>query len=122
MLGALTTVDIVNMLVAFLTIGLGLTGWLAPRWTMDLLDMRAGPSNMAYTEISAASGCLFVGLAGGALLLNEPLGWLVMGFAYAGAAIGRITSIFRDDAGSRQSWTFFGCEASLAAWLVLANI
>lgn len=122
MLGAATAVDFVNMAVAVLTIGLGLMGWLAPRWTMDQLDMRSGPTNMAYTEVSAASGCLFVGLAGGALLLNEPLGWLVMGFAYAGAAIGRITSIFRDDAASRQSWTFFGCEGALASWLVLANI
>ncbi len=118
----MTLVDMINIAVAILTIGLGLMGWLAPRWTMDQLDMRAGPTNMAYTEVSAASGCLFVGLGVGALILNEPLGWLVMGFAYAGAAIGRVTSIFRDNAASRQSWTFFGCEAALAAWLVLANI
>lgn len=122
MLGAMTAVDIVNFLVAVLTIGLGLAGWLAPRWTMEQLDMRPGPSNMAYTEVSAASGCLFVGLGLGAIMLNEPLAWVIMGFAYAGAAIGRITSIFRDDAASRQSWTFFGCEAALASWLVLANI
>jgi hypothetical protein len=75
-----------------------------------------------YTEVSAASGCLFVGLGASALILNEPLGWMVVGFAYAGAAIGRITSIFRDNAASRKSWTFFGCEAALAGWLVLANM
>ncbi|MBC6437299.1 MAG: DUF4345 family protein [Rhodobacteraceae bacterium] len=122
MLATLTAVDIINMLAALLTIVLGLMGWLAPRWTMDQLDMRAGPTNMAYTEVSAASGCVFVGLGAGALIINEPLGWLIVGFAYGGAAIGRITSIFRDNAASRQSWTFFGCEAVLAAWLVLANI
>jgi hypothetical protein len=88
---------------------------------MQQLDMQAGPSNMAYTEVSAASGCLFVGLGLGAMILNEPLAWIVMGLAYAGAALGRVTSIFRDDAASRQSWTFFGCEAALAAWLILAN-
>lgn len=115
-------IDIINYLVALVTIALGLAGWLAPRWTMDVLDMRAGPSNMAFTEISAASGCLFVGLGIGALILNEPLAWVVMGFAYTGAAIGRVTSIFRDDAASRQSWTFFGSEALLAAWLVFANL
>jgi len=118
----MTAVDYINFAVAFLTIALGLMGWLATRWTMDQLDMQAGPTNMAYTEVSAASGCLFVGLGLGALVLNEPLAWVVVGLAYAGAAVGRITAIFRDNAASRQSWTFFACEAGLAAWLVLANM
>ncbi|MEM7724208.1 MAG: DUF4345 family protein [Pseudomonadota bacterium] len=122
MLGAMTAIDLINMGVALLTIVLGMMGWLAPRWTMQQLDMQSGPSNMAYTEVSAVSGCLFVGMGLGALILNEPLAWVVLGLAYAGAAVGRVTSILRDNAGSRQSWTFFGCEAGLAAWLVLANL
>ena len=121
MLGALSTIDIINLAVGLLTVGLGLLGWLAPRWTMQQLDMTAGPSHMAYTEVSAVSGCLFVGLGLGAIYLYEPLGWVVMGLAYGGAAVGRVTSIIRDNAASRQSWTFFGSEAALAAWLILAN-
>ena len=81
MLSALTLVDMINIAVALLTVGLGLLGWLAPRWTMQQLDMVAGPTNMAYTEVSAVSGCLFVGLGLGAIYLNEPMGWLVMGLA-----------------------------------------
>lgn len=122
MLSAFTLVDIINHIVALMTIGLGLLGWLAPRWTMQQLDIIAGPSNMAYTEVSAVSGCLFVGLGVGTIYLNEPLGWLVMGIVYAGAAVGRVTAIIRDNAGSRQSWTFFGSEAALASWLILANV
>ena len=122
MLGALTAIDYVNFALGALTIVLGLMGWLAPRWTMQQLDIHAGPTNMAYTEVSAVSGCLFVGLGLGAIALNDPLAWVVLGIAYAGAAVGRVTSIFRDDAASRQSWTFFGCEAALGAWLILANI
>jgi hypothetical protein len=118
----MTAIDYVNFAVAGLTILLGLMGWLAPRWTMQQLDMQAGPTNMAYTEVSAASGCLFVGLGLGAMILDQPLAWVVVGLAYAGAATGRVTSIFRDNAASRQSWTFFGSEAALAAWLILANI
>jgi hypothetical protein len=118
----MTALDYINFAVALLTVALGLMGWLAPRRTMDLLDMQAGPSNMAYTEVSAASGCLFVGLGLGAMILNEPLAWVVVGLAYAGAATGRITSIFRDNAASRQSWTFFACEAAIAAWLIAANL
>jgi len=121
MLGAMTALDLINMGVALLTIVLGMMGWLAPRWTMQQLDMQAGPTNMAYTEVSAVSGCLFVGMGLGAILLNEPMAWVVLGLAYGGAAVGRVTSILRDNAASRQSWTFFGCEAGLAAWLILAN-
>ncbi|MEM8882039.1 MAG: DUF4345 family protein [Pseudomonadota bacterium] len=117
----MSAIDIVNALIALTTIGLGLCGWIAPRWTMNQLDIRPGPSNMAYTEVSAVSGCLFVGLGLGALVLNEPFAWLLMGLAYGGAAVGRVTSILRDDAATRQSWTFFACEAGLASWLILAN-
>lgn len=122
MIGMLSAIDIVNMAVALLTIVLGMMGWLAPRWTMQQLDIQAGPTNMAYTEVSAVSGCLFVGMGLGAMVLNDPLAWVVLGLAYGGAAVGRVTSILRDDAASRQSWTFFGCEAALASWLVIANI
>lgn len=118
----MTAIDFINIFVAVLTVGLGLLGWLAPRWTMQVLDMKAGPTNMAYTEVSAVSGCLFVGIGIGVLILNEPMAWLALGLAYGGAAVGRVTSILRDNAGSRQSWTFFGTEAALAAWLVLANM
>lgn len=122
MLSAMTAIEFINMAVGLLTIVLGMMGWLAPRWTMQQLDMQAGPTNMAYTEVSAVSGCLFVGMGLGAMILNEPLAWVVLGLAYAGAATGRVTSILRDNAASRQSWTFFGCEAALAAWLMIANI
>ena len=122
MFEALTATDIFNLLAAIVTIGLGAAGWLAPRWTMQQLDMQAGPSNMAYTEVSAASGCLFVGLGAGALVLAAPLAFVVVGCAYAGAALGRITSIFRDDAASRQSWAFFGFEIVLAALLLGLNL
>jgi len=118
----MTAIDYMNFAVAVATIGLGMIGWLAARWTMQQLEMQPGPSNMAFTEVSAVSGCLFVGIGIGVLVLNEPMAWIALGLAYGGAAIGRVTSILRDDAGSRQSWTFFGTEAALAAWLVLANM
>jgi hypothetical protein len=121
MLSALTLVDMINMAVALLTIGLGLWAGWRPAGRCSSSTCR-GPPNMAYTEVSAVSGCLFVGLGLGAMILNEPVGWVVMGIAYAGAAVGRVTAIFRDDAASRQSWTFFGSEAALASWLILANI
>lgn len=118
----MTVIDYVNFAVALTTIGLGLIGWLATRWTMSALDMQAGPSNMAYTEVSGVSGCLFVGMGLGVMILNDPVAWVILGAAYGGAAVGRVTSILRDDAGFRKSWTFFATEAALAAWLILANL
>lgn len=115
-------IDYINFAVAILTIGLGVCGWLFTRWTMDVLDMKSGPTNMALTEVSAVSGCLFVGIGIGVLVLNEPVAWVALGLAYAGATVGRLTSILRDRAGTRQSWTFFASEAALAAWLVFANL
>ena len=118
----MTFIDLINIAIALATIGLGAVGWLAPRWTMQKLDIRSGPSNMAFTEVSAGSGGLFVGVGIGVLFLNDAMAWVALGFAYTGSAVGRITSILRDDAASRQSWTFFGCEAAFGIWLVLANL
>ncbi|ABD55307.1 DUF4345 family protein [Jannaschia sp. CCS1] len=118
----MTAIDYINFALAITTIGLGLCGWLATRWTMSALDMQAGPSNMAFTEVSGVSGCLFVGMGLAVMVLNDPVAWVILGAAYAGAALGRVTSILRDDASFRKSWTFFGTEAAFAAWLVLANL
>ena len=118
----MTAIDYTNFSVAILTVGLGVCGWLFTRWTMAALDIRSGPTNMAFTEVSAVSGCLFVGFGLGVLILNEPMAWVALGLAYAGAAVGRITSILRDHAATRQSWSFFATEAALALWLVFANL
>ncbi|GAB5445950.1 DUF4345 family protein [Gymnodinialimonas sp.] len=118
----MTAVDFINFALALTTIGLGLCGWLATRWTMSALDMQAGPSNMAFTEVSGVSGCLFVGMGLAVMVINDPVAWVILGAAYGGAALGRVTSILRDDASFRKSWTFFGTELAFAAWLVFANL
>lgn len=83
-----------TILIALLSIALGLIGWLAPRYTMDQLDMvPRGP--MAASEVRAASGALFVGLGIGALVLG-PAGVAMVGFAWGGAAVGRLTSLLLD--------------------------
>ena len=86
--------------------------------------MVAGPSNMAYTEISAVSGCLSsVSDLRRDDPVTSPLGWVLMGSRLrSGAAVGTgHGDLTADDAASRQTWTFFGSEAALASWLILAN-
>lgn len=114
--------DILNLLVALASIGLGAVGWFAPRYTMDLLDMAPTRSTMGLSEIRAASGALFVGLGAGALLLGTPLAFAMVGFAWAGAAVGRLTSILADGVQTSRKITFFVVEAAVAATALASNL
>ena len=115
-------IDIVNILLALASIGLGAIGWLMPRYTMDVLDMAPVNSTMGLSEIRAASGALFVGLGFGAIVLNTPLAFAMVGFAWGGAAVGRLTSIVADGEASRQKITFFVIEAAVAGTLLAINL
>lgn len=115
-------IDIVNILLALASVGLGAIGWLMPRYTMELLDMAPTRSTMGLSEIRAASGALFIGLGLGAIVLNTPLAFAMVGFAWGGAAIGRLTSIIADGDASRQKVTFFVIEAAVAITLLAINL
>ena len=114
--------DLINILLALLSIGFGAIGWLAPRYTMDKLDMATkGDSTMGVSEVRAASGALFVGLGVGALLTGLPGAYAAIGFAWGGGAVGRITSIFLDGP-SRSKWIFFAVEAVVAVLAIAINL
>jgi hypothetical protein len=115
-------VELVNILLALLSIGLGAVGWLAPAYTMRVLDLQRGATTMGVSEIRAASGALFVGLGLGALVLGVPAAYAMIGFAWGGAAIGRLTSILRDEAPTRRTWGFFACELAVAATALGVNL
>ena len=113
--------EFINPVLALVSIALGLIGWLAPRYTMEVVDLRPGTSPMGFGEVRAASGALFVGLGIGALVLGTPLAYAMIGFAWGGAAIGRLTSLVLDGQ-TRQKWVFFGCEAVVAALALAINL
>lgn len=115
-------IDIVNILLALFGVGLGAIGWLMPRYTMKLLDMAPTKSTMGLSEIRAASGALFIGLGLGAIVLNTPFAFAMVGFAWGGAAIGRLTSLIADGDATRQKTTFFVIEAAVAATLLGINL
>ena len=115
-------VDVINIALALVSIGLGAIGWLRPRYTMELLDIAPGGSTMGLSEIRAASGALFIGLGLGAIFLATPLAYAMVGFAWAGAAIGRLTSIVADGEATRQKITFFVVEAVVAITLLALNL
>lgn len=113
--------DILNILFALISIGLGCFGWLAPRYTLAALELDPGDSHMGPSEIRASAGALFVGLGVGALILGDPVAYATLGFAWAGAALGRATSLWRDGQ-SQKKWVFFAVEFAVAAGALWHNL
>lgn len=113
--------DIINIIFAIVSIGLGLFGWLAPRYTLATLDLTAGPTNMGPSEIRASAGALFVGMGVGALIIGTPAAYAMLGFCWAGAATGRATSLLLDGQTGKK-WVFFAVEAAVGLPAIILNL
>ena len=113
--------DILNIIFALASIALGCFGWLAPRYTMGVVDLHAGSSPMGPSEVRAASGALFVGMGVGALFIGSPAAYAMLGFCWLGAGIGRATSLLLDGQ-TRKKWAFFAIEAGVGVVALLINL
>ncbi len=107
---------------------LGARGLLDPRWASRLVRLQADEQGGGFAEFRATYGGVFLGLHGMALLLT--LYWLMssapsmgaiaagaslpIAIAWAGAAFGRIVSIWRDKADTRFNRVSAGVEAAMA--------
>jgi len=112
--------DLLNVIFAFTSIGLGCFGWLAPKFTMGALDLIGGDSTMGMSEVRASVGALFVGMGIGALILSGPVAYAMLGFCWLGAAVGRLTSIVLDGK-NHKKWVYFGVEAVVGILAVALN-
>lgn len=115
-------IDTLNILCSLLTIGFGLFGFIAPRYTASVLDLAPTTSTMGLSELRASVGGLFVVAGLAALWLDAPLAYAMLGFAFVGAALGRALSLILDDPPVKKVLVFGGIEAALAAWFLLANL
>ncbi|MFQ6548519.1 DUF4345 family protein [Aestuariibius sp. 2305UL40-4] len=113
--------DIINYILAALSIGFGMLGWLATDYTLKVVDLQDGGSTMGRSEVRAASGALFVGLGVGALILGTPAAYMMIGFAWGGGAVGRLTSIIIDGQ-TPKKWGFFASEAAVLIIAVWNNL
>jgi len=119
--------DILNILFAVLSIGLGCFGWLAPKYTMSALYLETGLNEhgqrdtLGLSELRASVGCLFVGMGVGALILGDPVAYAMLGFCWTGAAVGRLTSCVIDGA-SRKKWLYFWIEAVVGVPAIVLNL
>ena len=114
--------ELINIALALTSIALGCFGWLAPRYTLETLDLQTVGSTMGLSEIRASAGALFVGLGIGALYFGTPAAYAMVGFAWGGAAVGRVTSIVKDDAPTRKTYVFAAIEIAVAALLLAINL
>lgn len=113
--------DIINIIFALLSIGLGCFGWLAPRYTLGALDLTMGDTTMGMSEVRASVGALFVGMGIGALSLGTPEAYVMLGFCWCGAAAGRLTSVVLDGQ-SQKKWVYFIVEAAVGIPAIWLNI
>ncbi|MEM6713002.1 MAG: DUF4345 family protein [Pseudomonadota bacterium] len=112
-----------NILVALTSIGLGLFGWLKVEDTLNFIGLRpADNTGLGKSEVRAASGAVWVGAGAGALLIFSPVAFLMLGFVYVGAAIGRATAIIADHARSSKPLMFLAFEVVCAGLLLVVNI
>jgi hypothetical protein len=113
--------DILNLIFVIASIGLGAFGWLAPKYTMETLNLSGHTDTMGMSEISASAGALFIGMGVGAFILNTPAGFAMIGFCWLGAALGRLTSLIRDGQ-TRKKWGFFVVEAAVGIPAIIYNL
>lgn len=110
-----------NVVACLLSIAFGLFGFLAPRYTASALDLEPTESTMGLSEMRASVGGLFVVAGAAALWMNTPIAYMMVGFAFVGAALGRVVSLVLDNPPKRKVLIFGGIEAVLAAILIFAN-
>lgn len=115
-------IDVLNVIAALLTIGFGLFGFVAPRYTASALDLAPTTSTMGLSEMRASVGGLFVVAGAAAIWMGEPLGYAMIGFAFVGAATGRAVSLVIDKPPFGKVLVFGGIELALAAWFLWANL
>ncbi len=110
--------DLIDLLIAVLTIAFGLFGFIAPRYTASALDLETGASTMGLSELRASAGGLFVAVGVICLWTGAPAAYAMLGVAYVGAGTGRLVSIFADNPPRSKALVFFAFEAVPALWLL----
>lgn len=113
--------DILNIAMALATIAFGAAGWLAPDWTMKAVSLADTGTTMGKSEVRAASGALFVVAGLGAILLANPVSYVMLGCVWLGGALGRATSLLLDGTTTRK-WGFFATEIVFGIILVWMNV
>ena len=112
--------EILNMAGAAISAVLGCLGLFFPKRAAAFTGLTA-VTIPGRSEFRTTYGGLFLFAGIAPLILALPATYLVLGLGWAGAAAGRIVSIFADNANSRKNWIAVAFEAVIAALLLVGN-
>ena len=117
----MTIFDICNLLGAGITTILGGMGLLAPNAASKFTGLQASnPSG--FSEFRATYGGIFLALGIALLVVRQPILYQVIGIAWIAAAVGRIISVFMDNAKESRNFQAIVFEASIGGLLLIGNI
>ena len=85
--------DILPLIGAVITIGLGLVGFMLPNVAASMVGIEAA-NGLARSEVRATYGGFFLGLGGSCLWFQSPAMYFVVGIAWCLAAVARFIAIF----------------------------
>jgi hypothetical protein len=103
-----------NVTGAIITVAMGVLGLFFPARAASLTGLQAVTA-AGRAEFRGTLGVTFIMLGLAPLVTREPLAFLVVGFAWLGAAVGRVISIVADDGNSRRNWGAVMFEVLVAA-------
>lgn len=90
--------DLLNLVGALVTAGLGVMGLVAPRSVHRITQLEA-PTPSAFGEFRATYGGLFVGLGVAAIVWGTPEAFAIVGVGWLAIAGGRLVSVVADPGG-----------------------
>ena len=110
--------EILNIAGAIITMLMGCLGLFFPQRAAAFTGLTAVTAP-GRSELRSTFGGLFVMAGSIPLLTTLPATFLVVGLSWAGAATGRIVSIFADNANVPKNWIAVLFEAAIAALLLV---
>ena len=112
--------EILNIAGAIITVLMGCLGMFFPQRAAAFTGLTAVTAP-GRSEFRSTFGGLFL-LAGSIPLLTMlPATFLVVGLSWAGAAMGRIISVFADNANVPKNWVAVLFEAAIATLLLVGG-
>lgn len=108
----------VNTLGGLITLGLGVMGLFWPMKVAGMVSIQ--PDGLrGLSEIRATYGGVFFAIGLFAVMWQDPNVFRALGFAWFGAAAGRMFSIVRDESGSGPNYGAVAMEALVGLLLVV---
>jgi hypothetical protein len=115
-----TLIEWLPRIGAIIMLIIGLVGFFKPRLFTENLGIQMN-SALAVSEMRTVMGGLNIGLAVGALALQEPLVYITLGLAWLFGLLARFYSMLADKSGLKESIPAFVVDGGLA-FLFLSNL